>query len=212
MYLGSDFHRYWAKCGRNEIHPEDAAYLAIGSSPFNHKLLPCPFDGPLDKAKVVICLANPSDGYTADTGRVNGLALEMRSGEEPLPSTFDRFYQPILRPIGIPLDKLRPITAVFNVCPYASANMNAAAEQKAAGLPSVWQARKYLREVLIPRAQTGNIHLILIRRIGFWGVTEELEQAGHLHIIRGRAIHGVMPQSLGNEIRDWLLKKYPTFS
>ncbi|MGV0959172.1 MAG: hypothetical protein ACOYB1_04980 [Limnohabitans sp.] len=112
MYLGSDFHRFWARCGRHELHPDDANYLAVGSSPFNHKLLPCPFDGPLDKAKVVICLANPSDGYVDDYEQVNKLVVEMRSGEEPLPSEFDRFYQPIFRPIGIPLAELRSKVAV----------------------------------------------------------------------------------------------------
>ena len=207
MYLGSDFHRFWARCGRHELHPDDANYLAVEDSPFNHELLPCPFDGPLDKAKVVICLANPSDGYTADTGIVNGLALEMRSGEEPLPSTFDRFYQPILRPIGIPLDELRSMAAVFNVCPYASAKMNAATERKAAGLPSVWQAQKYLREVLIPRAQTGNIHLILIRKLQLWGVTQGAEEEGGFRIIPDRAIGAVISSQHGKEIQGWLIKK-----
>jgi hypothetical protein len=207
MYLGSDFHRYWARCGRNKIHPDDATYLANGNSPFNHELLPCPFDGPLDKAKVVVCLANPSDGYTADTVKVNELAQEMRSGEEPLPSTFDRFYQPIFRPIGIPLEELRMMVAVFNICPYASANMNAATKRKAAGLPSVWQAQKFLREVLIPRAQTGNIHLVLIRKLQLWGVTQGAEKEGGFHVIPDRAIGAVMSHQHGNEIQRWLIKK-----
>lgn len=206
MYLGSDFHRYWARCGRKKIHPDDAAYFVVKKSPFNHKLLPCPFDGPLDNAKVVFCLSNPSDGYTQDVEQVNRLVMEMRSGEEPLPQIFDDFYKGICRPIGA-LNELRSKVAVFNICPYSSKELNAAAVRKSLGLPSVWQAQKYLREVLIPRAQTGNIHLILIRKLSLWGVTEALDQANGLHVIRGRAINGVMPEDVGHSIRCWLLKK-----
>lgn len=207
MYLGSDFHRFWARCGQNKIHPDDAAYLAEGDSPFNHMLLPCPFDGPLDKAKVVICLSNPSDGYTSDVQLVNSKVMDMRSGEDPLPQPFDEFYGRIFGPIKISIDELRSKVAVFNVCPYSSKELNAAGVRKSLGLPSVWQAQQYLREVLIPRAQTGNIHLILIRKLSLWGVTEGLEQTGGLHVIRGRAIGGVMPSDLGQGIQDWLIRK-----
>lgn len=207
MYLGSDFHRFWARCGQNKIHPDDAAYLLEGSSPFNHRLLPCPFDGPLDKAKVVICLSNPSDGYTQEIEEVNRWVMEMRSGEESLPLIFDGFYKGICRPIRVPLEELRSKVAVFNVCPYSSKELNANAVRKSLGLPSVWQAQQYLREVLIPRAQTGNIYLILIRKLSLWGVTEGVEKAGGLHVIRGRAINGVMPENVGQEIRQWLMRK-----
>ena len=207
MYLGSDFHRFWARCGQNKIHPDDAAYLAEGDSPFNHMLLPCPFDGPLDKARVVICLSNPSDGYTQEVEEVNSVVLDMRSGEEPLPTIFDNFYRGISKPICKPLDELRSKVAVFNVCPYSSKELNAKAVRKSLGLPSVWQAQQYLREVLIPRAQTGNIYLILIRKLSLWGVTEGVEKAGGLHVIRGRAINGVMPENVGKEIGQWLMRK-----
>ena len=207
MYLGSDFHRYWARCGRNAIHPDDAAYLVDGSSPFNHKLQPCPFDGPLENSKVVICLSNPSDGYTQEVEQVNRLVMEMRSGEESLPPIFDAFYRGIFGPIRVPLDELRSKAAVFNVCPYSSKELTAEGVRKSFGLPSIWKAQQYLREVLIPRAQTGNIHLILIRKLSLWGVTEGIERAGALHVIRGRAINGVMPEQVGREINRWLVKK-----
>ena len=207
MYLGSDFHSYWARCGRNEIHPDDAAYLPKEDSPFNHNILPCPFDGPLEKAKLIICLSNPSDGYTKDAKKVNKLVMEMRSGEESLPQIFDNFYSGIFRPIGVPLDMLRSKVAVLNVCPYSSKELNAAATRKSIGLPSIWKAQQYLREVLIPRAQTGNIHLILIRKLSVWGVTEGKERTGNLHVINGRAINGVMPEQVGEEIKRWFYKK-----
>lgn len=207
MYLGSDFHSYWARCGQKEIHPDDAPYLAKDDSPFNHKILPCPFDGPLESAKVIICLSNPSDGYIDDVKQLNKLVLEMRSGEEYLPEIFDNFYSGICRPIGLPLDTLRSKLAVINICPYSSKELNAVALRKSIGLPSIWKAQQYLREVLIPRAQTGNIHLILIRKLSSWGVTEGVERTGNLHVIKGRAINGVMPEEVGKEIRGWLWKK-----
>jgi hypothetical protein len=207
MYLGTEFHRYWARCGRREIHPDDEDYLQRDCSPFNHKLLPCPFDGPLEKAKVVICLSNPSDGYAEDVEYVNGLVSEMRSGEEPLPSIFDTFYKGICKPIRVSMTDLRSKVAVFNVCPYSSRELSDVGIRKSLGLPSVWQAQKYLREVLIPRAQTGNIHLILIRKLSVWGVTEGLEKVGGLHVIRGRARNGLMPEDVGQEISRWLVDK-----
>lgn len=205
MYLGSDFHRYWARGGKLNIHPDDAQYLA--EEHFLSGIRPCPFDGPLEKAKVVVCLANPSYPEPRADEDLNDLIVSMRSGEEPLPKQFDYFYERIFGPIQISLDNLRSVAAVFNVCPYASENMQAGAIRNAAGLPSVWQAQKYLREVLIPRAQTGNIFLILIRKLQLWGVTQGATESGKLRVIPRRAINGVMPDELGIEIRNWLVEK-----
>lgn len=206
MYLGSDFHRYWARCGKKGIHPDDATVLG-NASPFNHNLLPCPFDGPLEKAKVVICLANPSDGYVQSTSELNKLVMDMRSGDEPLPKEFDDYYKKITNPIGIQLEELRPVVAIFNVCPYWSETMPDTVIRKASGLPSVWQAQKYLREVLIPRAQTGNIYVILIRKLQLWGVTKGAEEQGGFRVIPNLARGGVMPHALGKDIQKWLLRK-----
>lgn len=204
MYLGSDFHRFWARCGLHAKHPDDVEYL--DKSPFARDVLPCPFDGPLDRAKVVICLANPSHDEKKDVAKLNQLVMSQRSGEEALPEEFDDFYRRITKPIGVPLERLRTLVAVFNVCPYASAAMEDEATRRAAGLPSVWQAQKYLREVLIPRAQTGNIYLILIRKLQLWGITKA-ESVGTLRVISDRAISGVIPRDLGQEIQEWLKRK-----
>ena len=206
MYLGSEFHRYWARCGLQDKHPDDVAYLH--DSPFVHDVRPCPFDGPLEKAKVVICLANPNYGEGRDVAKLNQLVMNLRSGEEGLPEEFDDYYGPrISRPMGIPLDLLRNQVAVLNVCPYASASMPDDAIKKAAGLPSVWQAQKFLREVLIPRAQTGNIYLLLIRKLQLWGITQSVGEDGNLRVIKNLAMSGVMPKVLGQEIRKWLIRK-----
>ncbi|MDO9277539.1 MAG: hypothetical protein Q7U05_03105 [Polaromonas sp.] len=206
MYLGSEFHRYWARCGLQDKHPDDVAYLH--DSPFVHDVRPCPFDGPLENAKVVICLANPNYGDGRDVAKLNQLVMNLRSGEEGLPEEFDDYYRSrIARPMGIPLELLRNQVAVLNICPYASARMSGEAIRSAAGLPSVWQAQKYLREVLIPRAQTENIYLLFIRKLQLWGVTQSLEEHGNLRVIKNLAISGVMPKILGQEIREWLVRK-----
>ena len=205
MYLGSDFHRYWAKAGRHEIHPDDVAYLS--HNPFTEGVLPCPFDGPLDKARVVICLANPNYAKVKDRQELNDLLLSMRSGEEKLPELFADFYRRITGPIGMHEDKMRELVAVLNVCPYASAQMGDKLARVAAGLPSVWQAQQYLRQVLIPRAQTGNIYLVLIRKLQLWGVTSSNEITGNMRVVSGREISAVMSRALGAEIHNWLVKK-----
>ena len=156
---------------------------------------------------MVICLANPSYDSHKDVAKLNQLVMSLRSGEDPLPKEFDTFYRRITGPIGAPLDNLRQYVAVFNVCPYASDNMSDDAVRLAAGLPSVWQAQKFLHEILIPRAQTGNIYLILIRKLQLWGITQCVEDDGNLRVIRNRAINGVMPSKLGTEIHEWLTKK-----
>ncbi len=205
MYLGSDFHRYWARCGGLKKHPDDAAYL--DETHFLTEVRPCPFDGPLDRAKIVICLANPRYDEPRDIDSLNELILSLRSGEEFLPNVFDEFYKRIFRPIGLPIESLRSLAAILNICPYASTEMQTSAIRNASGLPSVWQAQKYLREVLIPRAQTGNIYLVLIRKLQLWGVTTGIEEIGTLRVIPGHAINGVMPIELGKQIQDWLMKR-----
>lgn len=202
MYLGSDFHRYWARCGDLEQHPDDVPYIQDGH--FLEGIRPCPFDGPLDRARVVLCLANPSYPELRNVTELNDLIMTMRSGEEPLPNAFDYYYRRVLGPINIPLEKLRSIAAIFNICPYPSERLQAAAIRNAAGLPSIWQAQRYLREVLIPRAQTGNIYLILIRKIQLWGVTDGARQSGKLRVLPRNAINGVMTGEVGREIQEWL--------
>ncbi|MEY5098101.1 MAG: hypothetical protein RJA36_820, partial [Pseudomonadota bacterium] len=191
--------------GHHEIHPDDSAYLS--HNPFTKDVLPCPFDGPLETARVVICLANPNYERVEDKLSLNPQLLAMRSGEEALPEIFSNFYRRITGPIGMSEDKMRRLVAVLNICPYASARMSDRMVQLAAGLPSVWQAQQYLRDVLIPRAQTGNIYLVLIRKLQLWGVTKGIESTGNMRVVSGHEINGVMSRALGEEIRQWLIKK-----
>lgn len=204
MYLGSDFHQFWARCDREtRIHPEDAVVLR--DSPFSHNYLPCPFDGPLQTAKVVVCLANPN--YPAGENDFQELILDQRSGEEPLPRDWDYYYSKRLaQPMGLEMNEVRKLVSVFNVCPYASSEMKDVHQRKAAGLASVWQAQKFFREVLLPRARTGNIYLLVVRKHQLWGVTEG-SNCPTYGVIRGNEIWGGLPRARAQEVREWLVKK-----
>lgn len=211
MYLGSEFHRYWSKCGHASVHPDDRAYLGEDASTFDPGISPWPFDGALEHAKVVFCLANPSCGKVENKIDLNETIEKQRSGEEALPYDFDvsfaEFYKRIVGPIDLPIGVLSKRVAVLNACPYSSPSMTAHQVRLASGLPSLWQAQKYLREVLMPRALTGNIYLIMIRRHTLWGITPPEETYGKLKVIKGRAISAVMGGELGLEIKQWLVSK-----
>lgn len=205
MYLDSDFHKFWAKCGRHDtVHPEDAAHLQ--DSPFApHTYLPCPFDGPLQKARVVICLANPN--YPPGNEDYRDLILDQRSGEESLPKAWDGYYEPrFARPMGVTMDQIRDLVAVMNVCPYASTEMAAVHQRRAAGLASIWHAQKFFREVLLPRARTGNIYLLVVRKHQLWGVTEG-DGCPTYGVIRGNEMWGGLPPERAKHVHEWLKKK-----
>lgn len=218
-YLGSPFHEFWSRCGESHIHPDDKPFLSFERGALRAtklqvgKYRPCPFDGPLDHARVIVCLANPNYSNLASTD-VNRLVQGQRSGVTPLPAEWDQYYQPrIAGPIGASMADVREFVSVLNVCPYASITMDDPEVRLAAGLPSVWAAQKHLREVLIPRAKTGNIFLVIIRKHQLWGVTEGFDNS-NIAVVRGNARLGNIPIELGLRIRQWLDSKQllPSFA
>lgn len=128
MYCGSDFEQFWSECRGRRIHPQDEPFFRanqqlIGTRAQAARFVtaygPWPFDGPLDSAKVVICLAN-SRYDPVDVAHA-GLIDRQRSGQEPLPTPWLPFYrQNIADPIGLPMAQLRTQVAVLNICPYPS--------------------------------------------------------------------------------------------
>jgi hypothetical protein len=74
----------------------------------------------------------------------------------------------------------------------------------AAGLPSVWAAQKYLREVLIPKAQSDEIFLVIARKHQLWGIVEGFKDP---NINIRRNIGGHLGPVLGGRIRRWLVNK-----
>ena len=217
-YFGSSFQQFWSRCGEGNIHPDDALFfkaeralageVVAGRSRRaanfeTEQYLPCPFDGPIDKAKVIICLANPN--YTnLDARSVNGIVTGQRCGIADLPMEWDAYYQPRFgNPIGIGMSDLRGQLAILNLCPYSSPYLDGAETRLAVGLPSVWAAQKHFREVLVPLAMAGEIYIVVGRKHQLWGVHEGL-RSPNIAVTRENAISGHLGQDLGKGIRNWL--------
>ncbi|WP_310647066.1 hypothetical protein [Limnohabitans sp.] len=74
MYLGTEFHRYWAECGDALIHPRDQSYFENNKTKQSKEACdfvtsdygPWSFDGPMETAKIVVCYANPA--YSVEGG------------------------------------------------------------------------------------------------------------------------------------------------
>lgn len=73
----------------------------------------------------------------------------------------------------------------------------------ASGLPSVWKAQKYVREVLLPKAAGGRLFLVFRRKHRLWGVHEGFE-ASTIAVVRQPSISARLPNALGQRIREWL--------
>ena len=224
-YSELPFHKFWERCGESHIHPSDQPFFDEYESEVKRieeekgirhekfltkRYLPCPFDGPLYKAKVVVCLSNPNypdpsnpeveDNYA-------GVIKAQRSGCADLPHEFDsKYYKRIAKVLDLELDQIRELVSIFNVCPYASKKLEGLERRVAAGLPSVWAAQDHLRKELIPKALNGDIYLVIIRKHELWGVAERSE-AKNLVVVRSRGIDGSMSEATGKQIKAWLKNK-----
>ena len=221
-YLGLAFHEFWARCGDDLIHPADKPFFEADQQLEGEKIgrfqrktakfqtenfPPCPFDGAIGTAKLVLCLANPNyDGF--EETEVRAVVSQQRSGLVGLPREWDDFYsEKLASPLGLEMDQIRAVTAILNLCPYASSPYMQAEELRlAAGLPSVWQAQRYLREVLIPKACKDEIYIVITRKHQAWGVHEGFE-CKNIVVSRQNPIAGRIPTDRGMEIRNWLQRK-----
>ncbi len=221
-YLGSAFDEFWRQCEDDFVHPADKPFfeadkLLVGekigrftrkAANFQTKQFrPCPFDGPIGTAKLVLCLANPNyEGF--DEADVKRAIEQQRKGAAELPKVWDKFYkEKIADPLGMTMDQVRNFTAVLNLCPYASSPFMQGDELRlAAGLPSVWQAQKFLREVLIPKAQKDELYLVITRKHQAWGIHEGFISK-NIIVSRRNPMAGKIPIENAVEIRDWLVKK-----
>lgn len=201
MYL-QEFWSYMPFGG--EIHPKDRPFFEAN---LNHTFKTAhrpatPFDGPLYSAKVVVCYANP--GFSDADLHYKDLIAKQLSGYEPLPDIkhWLEWYEPRLRSIGRPINKLQSLVSIFNICPYASVKMTDANVRLAAGLPSVWAAQKHLREVLIPQALEGRIFLVIARKHQLWGIANGFKCPT---IAITRNIGGYLSEgAIGKAIGQWL--------
>lgn len=156
----------------------------------------------METAKVVVCLANPN--YPMHGGDYSDVILKQRSGLAPLPEEWDStYYKKIAKALEKDVNQIRKRVCLFNVCPYPSSTMDGAEKRLAAGLPSVWAAQKHLREVLIPKANAGEIYLVVIRKHELWGVSDGFKSP-NIVVVRGLERPGTMPEDVGKRISNWL--------
>lgn len=171
---------------------------------------PTPWDGPLQKAKVVICYANPI--YDSNDLKYLEIIRKQLDGRQNLPVVepdliphWRDWYKPRFRSIydtDDRLDKLKSDLAVFNICPYASDNMDEPNGRIAAGLPSAWMAQKHLREVLIPAAKARKIFLVIARAHTRWGVTAGFCNDATIRLESSR--YGRITDETGRAIEEFL--------
>lgn len=226
---------FWHELPPGEnIHPKDRPFFnAADKTAPKHNFQtahrpPSPWDGPLATAKVVVCYLNPrysddDDGVTCDGKKPKpvdwSVIRQQLSGHELLPDVgnwWKDWYLPRLRgmhasPARADSDLqfkkvVRQYVAIFNLCPYYSRDFSDADARLAAGLPSVWAAQRHLREVLISRAEAGEIFLVVARAPQMWGVVEGEDAAGKkcktYKLIRNNR-GGYLPD-IGPQIAQWL--------
>lgn len=147
-------------------------------------------------------MANPN--YAGLAGDIRTLVMQQRTGTAPLPPEWDQWYgQKFAEPLECTMDEIRGKLAILNICPYESKSMGGPEIRLAAGLPSVWAAQKYLREILIPRALTKKLHLLILRKHSLWGITEGWKTQ-HLHVVRGSELSGRIPANIGKTLGKWI--------
>jgi hypothetical protein len=158
---------------------------------------------------VVICYGNPGyddqDKAAAQDPIIWNRLAQQRSGTEPypvwLPGWKDWLAQRT-KQIGLPMEALSNTVATFNVVPYASVEMTDGDVALAASLPSVAVARRYLHEVLVPKATAGKVFLVVIRKHELWQV-ERVTECRTLRLPRNLYRGGALG-ALGREVRAWL--------
>lgn len=212
---------YWEKRPSNHQHPSDTPFflqteprgMCARPAAFDFAYHPCPFDGPLKTAKVIVCLANPKySGLTGTVDQQNKIIERMKDGRKNLPEEwFDDCYQSIFKkfPQQILRNHLWNHLAIFNVCAYASENMKTPEINHAAGLKSTWEAQKLLRELLLPKAENDELYLIFLRKHMLWGVTEGYNASGNsnIEVIRGHEVDGMVPENTVTRVLSWLARK-----
>lgn len=168
---------------------------------------PGPYFGPLKTAKVVLCYANPgADTPSKDTVSQHHnrhLLFRQLQGDQSYPHKlpgWDRWFTPRANSLfGGDIDTAAKNTAVLNLLPYASEDMSKA-EKIANCLPSAWAAQRYLRETLIPKAQRGEILLMMCRSAHLWGL---MSSRGSDNILINRVRSGFSAE-IKSQAQKWI--------
>lgn len=170
-------------------------------SPLHTSLVPIPFVGNLKKARVVMLLLNPGLSETDYFGerQVTGFRerllenLKQTEGQNypflPLDPSLswhsgNRYWQNKLGPIitnaairwgctnGEARQRVSHRVAALELVPYHSCSYRLSGTVEAA-LASVKLARRYLLETLVPRAMSGEVLLVAMRKVNVWAIPPE---------------------------------------
>jgi hypothetical protein len=104
--------------------------------------------------------------------------------------------------IDLPEHQLAKTVATFNACAYASKNTEGLSRALINRLPSTLIARRYLHEVLIPKARERKVFLVFCRGNWAWKVDKSIEEEN----IRfaPSPVGGHFGPRIGKDITSWL--------
>jgi hypothetical protein len=173
---------YWSRTAENNIHPDDAGQIR---GQFKTDLLPMPWLGPVQSARVFLLFLNP--GIAGE----NDIQYEQEGSEQQLSLTKNLLGQsPYLffqsefvdhpgrrwaeRVFGSDLAAAADKFCVLQLVAYRS-KKGAEARRIAAKLPSTQMARRFVAETLLPRAARGEIGVVVARSAKLWGCQDSAE-------------------------------------
>jgi hypothetical protein len=201
---------FWSRLAEGAtVHPDDRAVLEGGPHGFHFDLPPTPVLGSLRTAPVVLCYGN-SVHQELDAAEARNHSHRARlawqvDGVDPYPTWMPSWSDLLAarcRQMALGLDELARAVAILNVVPYASERLGVNETAIARHLASSAVARRYLHEVLVPRARSEEIFLVVVRSHVLWGAVG-LEDSRTCRFSRHLAVEGKLGV-LGAEIRGWL--------
>ena len=168
---------FWAECDGRCVHPQDAPF--VSADRFALDLLPQPWVGPLLTADIFVLLLNPGhSGEEADyerrrpdfrealaatlAGRQRHVFLDPRFSDHPGAAWTSRVLGRAIAPL------LAERLCMIELVPYHS-RQGAVATAVADRLPSSRRIRDWVEHDLRPRAERGEVALIVPRAARRWG-------------------------------------------
>jgi hypothetical protein len=183
MASASDLIAYWSRLGDARVHPDDQAFI---KSEFATTLYPVPWAGPLESAQTYLLFLNPGlspddESYEANNAAFREvLRTNILGGTGPYFYLLEKFathpgYSWARTTFGPDIREHETGSfCVVQLVPYHSKE-GYVARRVAPKLPSSNLAREFIRRSLIPRANAGEIGLIVARSAKLWEVDDAAE-------------------------------------
>jgi hypothetical protein len=191
------------------IHPADRVLLKKFPNTFETGMPPGQINGRFKTALVVACFVNPGfddeDRALLQDPVKRQLLLDQLDGTQQFPIWIPGWKSWFLERVGrieLPEYELASTVATFNACAYASKNTKKMSRSLVNQLPSTLIARKYLHEILIPKAKERKVFLVFCRGNWAWKVDKSIENEN----IRfaPNPVGGHFGERIGKDINLWL--------